>query len=397
MAKPLPVDADGNPITESPEELNPGDPNVHDSTTTTKPWIPAATPAAPQAAPAPTPAASAPDLNDLGYITSQLQGVYKGLGVTPTGPGSGASDIGYFAQKVKDTGGWTPDNAKYWQERIPNELKGLVPPEGGGGNYGGATKSTPDESGQIPGSGSGGNSGPPGAPNNSPMNDLIQQMLASQKSRDSLSAQQYSDQQAFRKNILDTVNGIISKNSGTASADDPVIASQVNAFKGQGEQALRQAREAEAARARAEGSSTGALDSSVAGGYDSLGRNTGAYSAGLVGSENTARRNALLSASQLGAGVVSGDQNTALQDKIATLNSALSASQTQGNQAVDWATLLQKPMLANIAAGPGYANADVNRLGVNNQNQQYYDKFTYDQAQNDQMSNLLAQLLLKGA
>lgn len=235
------------------------------------------------------------------------------------------------------------------------------------------------------------------APDNSGLNALIAQLLDSQKSRDSMSAQQYADQQAFRKNILDTVNGIIGRNSGTASAEDPVIASQVTAFKGQGEQAMRQARESQAARTRATGSATGELDSSIAGSFDTLGKNTGAFSAGLVGSENTARRNALQGAASLGAGIIGQDQNTALQDKIATLNSALSAAQTQGNQAIDWATLLQRPELASIAAGPGNSSAGAQWANVNNQNSQFYDKFTYDQAQNDQVTNLLAQLLLSGA
>ncbi len=335
MAKALPVDADGNPVYLTPEELNPG------------------------AAPG-----------------SLHSGDSKDLSWTP--PIGGVPETDPTATPQWETGAQQVD--------APAETP--APRSGGGGGGGveqalGSPTSTPTQA--------------PGSPDNSQLNALLSQLLEGQKGRDQLSAQQYADQQKFRQNIIDTVNGIIGRNTGVASAEDPVIASQVTAFKGQGEQALRQAREAQAARARAEGSSTGALDSSVAGGFNALGKNTGAFSAGLVGSENNARRSALQGAAQIGAGVIGQDQNTALQDKISTLDSALKASQIQGGQAIDWATLLQKPLLASISAGPGNASAGAQWAGVNNQNQQFYDKFTYDQATNDNMTNLLAQLLLQGA
>lgn len=59
---------------------------------------------------------------DPAFINSQLQNVYKSLGVQPTGPGSGPTDIAYMAGKVLQTGGWTPQNASYWPDRIKQEL-----------------------------------------------------------------------------------------------------------------------------------------------------------------------------------------------------------------------------------------------------------------------------------
>lgn len=59
---------------------------------------------------------------DPAFINAQLQSVYKGLGVQPTGPGSGPTDIAYMAGKVLETGGWTPQNASYWPDRIKQEL-----------------------------------------------------------------------------------------------------------------------------------------------------------------------------------------------------------------------------------------------------------------------------------
>lgn len=62
------------------------------------------------------------NVTDPSLINAKLTDVYKSLGVTPTGPGSGPTDIAYMAQKVADTGGWTPQNASYWPQRIADEL-----------------------------------------------------------------------------------------------------------------------------------------------------------------------------------------------------------------------------------------------------------------------------------
>lgn len=68
--------------------------------------------------------------SDPSVINAQLVNVYKSLGVAPTGPGSGPTDIAYMAQKVAETGGWTPQNASYWPQRIAQEL---AKARGGGG------------------------------------------------------------------------------------------------------------------------------------------------------------------------------------------------------------------------------------------------------------------------
>jgi hypothetical protein len=74
-------------------------------------------------APAPSgPAMTPGNPTDRGVILQNLQNVYKGLGVTPTGRGTGPTDIEYMADQVANTGGWTPQNAGYWPDRIKQEL-----------------------------------------------------------------------------------------------------------------------------------------------------------------------------------------------------------------------------------------------------------------------------------
>lgn len=58
-------------------------------------------------------------------ISAALLKNYADLGVKPTGPGTGPTDIAYMAQRLNETGGLTPDNVKYWlgpQGRIADEL-----------------------------------------------------------------------------------------------------------------------------------------------------------------------------------------------------------------------------------------------------------------------------------
>jgi hypothetical protein len=73
---------------------------------------------------------------DPAFIQSQLQGVYQSLGVKPTGPGSGPTDIQYYANQIAATGGWQGGNASYWTNRIASDVKG-------GGASGGAAPAAP--------------------------------------------------------------------------------------------------------------------------------------------------------------------------------------------------------------------------------------------------------------
>jgi len=84
---------------------------------------PSATPM-PSATPTPsaTPAPPSGNPTDRNFIMQQLQGVYSKLGVTPTGRGTGPTDIAYMADQIANTGGWTPQNAGYWPTRIAQEL-----------------------------------------------------------------------------------------------------------------------------------------------------------------------------------------------------------------------------------------------------------------------------------
>jgi hypothetical protein len=89
---------------------------------------PSSTPTSPLTPQAGTPGASAGSSGDP--VMDAAIANYKALGVSPTGQGSGPTDIAYFVNKIKQTGGLTPQNTAYWfgpQGRIAKELQGGVP------------------------------------------------------------------------------------------------------------------------------------------------------------------------------------------------------------------------------------------------------------------------------
>lgn len=77
----------------------------------------------PQGTPSVTPPSTNP--TDPAGILAALTKQYGDLGVKPTGPGSGPTDIEYYAGKVTETGGLTPDNINFWfgpNGRIASDL-----------------------------------------------------------------------------------------------------------------------------------------------------------------------------------------------------------------------------------------------------------------------------------
>lgn len=80
------------------------------------------------------PTTGAPSTNptDPAGILAQLQKNYDALGVKPTGPGTGPTDITYYAGKVAETGGLTPDNLTYWFGPTGRIASDLAKAKGGG-------------------------------------------------------------------------------------------------------------------------------------------------------------------------------------------------------------------------------------------------------------------------
>ena len=82
--------------------------------------------------------ADTPNPLDPAYVYSQLVLVYTALGVTPTGRGTGATDIAQFVDYVIASGGWIDGNAGYWGGNPIGDPGGKIArdlaAQGGGGS-----------------------------------------------------------------------------------------------------------------------------------------------------------------------------------------------------------------------------------------------------------------------
>lgn len=75
--------------------------------------------------------------SDRNYVRQQLMAVMQQHGITPGARGSGPADLEYYTDQAMATGGWTPGNAGYWQDRWVSDLHGGGGSGGGGGGFGG--------------------------------------------------------------------------------------------------------------------------------------------------------------------------------------------------------------------------------------------------------------------
>lgn len=71
---------------------------------------------------------AAVDVRDRDFVRAALRDLYASYGYLPTGPGTGPTDIEYYADVVIQTGGWThhtdrdEDNINYWTDRVREDL-----------------------------------------------------------------------------------------------------------------------------------------------------------------------------------------------------------------------------------------------------------------------------------
>lgn len=222
--------------------------------------------------------------------------------------------------------------------------------------------------------GAGGSSTTPKAVDTSGLDKMLQDMIAAQQSQ-AAARQAYNDK--IHGSVLDTIN----TNSKPVTADDPIIASQMNAYRGDQGRNTQLMREALAERNAASGGTSGAMESGIKSTIEDAGNKTASKEADAMVQELTQRRGALQAALSTGAGVLSADESNNLQTTIAGINAQLGKLGIQAGQSNTAATLALQSLLGNKS--------------LDQQNNQFYDKFGADQAdQQSQLDQLLLQYLL---
>lgn len=206
------------------------------------------------------------------------------------------------------------------------------------------------------------------------LDGILQQMLQQQQ-------QQQAARQAYNDKIHGSVLDTINKNSQPVDANDPIITSQMAAYRGEQGRNTQLMRETLAERNAATGGTSGALESGIKSTVEDAGNKSASAEASAMVNELTQRRGALQAALQTGAGVLSADEQNNLQSTIAQINGQLGKLGIQAGQSNTAATLALQSLLGNKS--------------LDQQNNQFYDDFGAKQAnQSSQLDQLLLQYLL---
>lgn len=191
--------------------------------------------------------------------------------------------------------------------------------------------------------------------NNTALDDYLAQLMKD-------NAERKSNADAQRKGLQDRIHGLEDKYAAPVTADDSIIAPQVDAYRGETDRTLASYREKMAERAHAEGLGSGAFDAAIGESTLAGGRAVGGFQAGLMGKELTDRRGAYSDVLRQDASLLGEQDTNDLQQKIAAID------------------------------------AELRNKGLNNQNTQWYDKFVYDQGLDGAgLDAALARLLAGGS
>lgn len=201
--------------------------------------------------------------------------------------------------------------------------------------------------------------------------------------------------QAFDDNIRSGITDTLARYSKDPSENDPEIQGPTTAYHNEAERSRRAMQEKLAERRAANGLPSGAFDAALEGGFEDVGRNTGNYKAGLLGDAFKQKRDALMQSLQLGAGLLSGDEQRSLQSQIASMDAMIRKNSSDNALELGRGSLANQLLGLNNSFSLGQGSLANQRQSIGNQNQQFYDQFGYNMGRdaNNNDNSLLALLL----
>lgn len=135
--------------------------------------------------------------------------------------------------------------------------------------------------------------------------------------------------EAYRNSLKANLDQVMADARKPVTAADPTIAGPTSAFYSQGQRSRALLQEQLAQEAAAGGKPTGAVDQAVKASFENLGNATGSYEAGMMRDELTQRRDMLKSALSMSAGELSGEEQAAMQEELATLNAKIAETNSR--------------------------------------------------------------------
>lgn len=299
------------------------------------------------------------------YIDAMIADYGGRSGVNP----SVTNDPGYWKNAIAAHGGiHTQDDVDYWASR-------MMQPEG------------PAEGGAPSPTSGGGNPGSNPTTENSGLSSGLTSFLLNWLSRGNPGTT--NARSSLIQRLLDQADSL----SKPVSADDPIIRASSDAYHGTNQRQLADYRSAAAARASAEGVGSGAFDSQINNAENTAGMNEANFTTSLMNTELQNRRSQLVNVLQQAGGQISAQDAADIQSKIAAIDGMIKqqGANTTATGVGNSFTLGEDSLALQKALG--LSALDLQRLGLTNQNSQFYDKLGEDSAFNAAQLDYLYQAL----
>jgi hypothetical protein len=283
---------------------------------------------------------------------------FQGIGHTPE---LVAANWEKFVQSDPRFSGWSfsgKDKIRWGgQGTLHDDFKGatevdIINSAGAGGR--GIQWLIPDGEGGATVAGAGGEGGA--------LASAIQQLIAAQTAQGAQAA-------GFNESIRNSILSRIEAAKKPVDPNDPIIQSQRRAYSSEQDRALAQGREAMAARAAVSGMPTGSMDAAVQSSMESLANDKSRYMGDAMATREQAKIDELQNLLSMGAGILTADEQNAVQREIANLRT--------------------KVDFAGIESGERIANneLELRRYGINTQNNQFNTQMGYNIGTFQQLMN----------
>lgn len=206
---------------------------------------------------------------------------------------------------------------------------------------------------------------------NPQLDQLMQQMIASEKAAQARADADAQSRTDFNNKVRTGIMTQYDKASQPVDANDPTLSALRQQHDAAGQRARAQGQEAMAARGATEGTPTGANDAQVQSSFENLGKDNAAYGANLDYTELNNRRTLIGQLLGQGSGILNADESNMLQSKMGTMDASLKA--------------------LGLKSG-----AYLQGAGLDNQNNQFYDNMSNNNAMQQALMNQYFMQMLAG-
>lgn len=267
------------------------------------------------------------------------------------------------------------DDPNYWYDKINGD------PNGAGSawdywvglmNNEGGDNASPDPSSPGVTAPRGGGGGAASAPDTSALSSFLMNWLTGQSTQ----------QSGARSSLLQRLLSQADELSKPVTADDPNIRAASDAYHGTLARSVNDYRTRAAERAHAEGVGSGAFDAQIGNAEMGAGRSEANFTTGLMNTELQSRRTQLSSMLAQAGSLLSAQDAADIQSKIAAIDGIL-GKQNANTSAVGVDNAFSLGTSGqDLTKLLGLGSLDLQKLGIGNQNNQFYDKFGADNAFN---------------